>query len=152
MLITIGPRPANLLFARYRAVVPWRREITLSLIIDKREALPLRVFKRESQSTVALENLTVPHTCFIKALRPPVENFAPVHAQTRTNNTARTSPLSRRPPAEEREVCAWAALRIGVKKVIGAHVVLIYRPFHQSHTERLRCKSDGFLEWRQKSP
>ena len=129
--------PLDLPFARHWTPVPRCREIPLALIVDQREALSFRVFEGESQSSVMLEDLAVAHPCLGKMARPPFQRLQAVHAQARPNNAARTSALSGSTPPEEREVCARAAFRIRVEKMISAYVVLIHRPLDQPHAERL---------------
>jgi hypothetical protein len=50
----------------------------------------------------------------------------------------------RRPPAEEREVCAWAAFRIRIEEMISTNVVLIHRPLDQPHAESLGVEAVVF--------
>ena len=47
-------------------------------------------------------------------------------------------------PAEESEVCAWAAFRIRVEEMISADIVLIHRPLDQPHAERLGVEAVVF--------
>jgi hypothetical protein len=46
--------------------IPGRRRITLAFIIYQRETLSFRVFEGESQSSIVLHDLVVPHVPFIK--------------------------------------------------------------------------------------
>src|SRR6185369_14844090 len=128
---------SNLLLARNRATIPGRWRVALAFVVNEREPLPFWVFKCESQPPIVLENFARPHTRFVEMRQPPCQRFRPVHTQRRANNAARASALSRRPPAEEREVCAWAAFRIRIEEMISTNVILIHRPLDQPHAQGL---------------
>jgi hypothetical protein len=136
-LITIGPRPRICHSSRHWAPVPFGRWITLSAIVDEGEALSFRVFEQEGQAAIPLDNVTVLHALLVETRRPPRQCFAPVYTQAATDDAARSPALARDRPVKECEVRAWAPFPIRVEEVIGADVILVYRPLHQSHAERL---------------
>src|SRR6478752_2545004 len=125
-------KPANLMLRRNRAAVPGMR-FTRALVIDERKPLPLGVLEIERQATVLLGDFAHQDIRRPQPRRPVVERRRASHAKIRSRDRWRAAPLRRNRPVKKGQIAAGAPDRIGVEKVVGAHIILVDASLDQTH-------------------
>ena len=133
-LITIGPSPRTCISAGTGLRSHTAGAIAFAAIVHEREPLAFRIFKRQRVTTVALDDLAMLDATLVEPLQPPGECLPP-HSQGGADDAARAAALARRRPVEEGEVGARTALRVRIKEVIRADIVLVDGSLHQPHSE-----------------
>jgi hypothetical protein len=130
---------AHLMGGRNRAALP-RVRLAHAAVIDQRKPLPLGIFDIQRQAAIALGDLAGGDAQLAQMLRPPCQRIEPGNAQMRAYNRVAATSLARHRPVEEGQIRSWAAQRIGVEQMVGAHVVLIHRTLYEPHPELLRVE------------